>query len=192
MSKRPPDPRRKIAPAEPVAAEDRDLFLEAIGSVRRIETDRHDARAPAPKPEPVQSRRDDAMVIEELLRPLPSSLDPDAAEPLRYLKDGLAPRVLLKLGRGQYSVRDEIDLHQMTATVAKDAIARFLAECKARGHLCVKIIHGKGLRSKNDGPVLKALTDRLLRQRGDVLAFRSARWNDGGSGAVIVLLKGNR
>ena len=80
----------------------------------------------------------------------------------------------------------------MTATVAKDAIARFLAECKARGHLCVKIIHGKGLRSKNDGPVLKALTDRLLRQRGDVLAFRSARWNDGGSGAVIVLLKGNR
>ena len=27
---------------------------------------------------------------------------------------------------------------------------------------------------------------------GDVLAFRSARWNDGGSGAVIVLLKGGR
>jgi DNA-nicking Smr family endonuclease len=191
MSRHPPDPRRKPAPP-PLAAEDRALFLDAIGAVRRIETDRHDARAPAPRPEPVQSRRDDARVIEELLRPLPSSLDPDAAEPLRYLKEGLAPRILLKLGRGQYSVRDEIDLHQMTALVAKDAIARFLGECKARGHLCVKIIHGKGLRSKNEGPVLKALTDRLLRQRGDVLAFRSARWNDGGSGAVIVLLKGGR
>jgi DNA-nicking Smr family endonuclease len=175
-----------------LAEADRALFLDAIGTVRRIDTDRHDARAPAPKPEPVQSRRDDARVIEELLRPLPSSLDPDAAEPLRYLKDGLSPRVLLKLGRGQFSVRDELDLHQMTAAVAKDAITRFLAECKARGHLCVKIIHGKGLRSKNDGPVLKALTDRLLRQRGDVLAFRSARWNDGGSGAAIVLLKGSR
>ena len=191
MSRHPPDPRRKPAPP-PLAAEDRALFLDAIGAVRRIETDRHDARAPAPRPEPVQSRRDDARVIEELLRPLPSSLDPDAAEPLRYLKEGLAPRILLKLGRGQYSVRDEIDLHQMTALVAKDAIARFLGECKARGHLCVKIIHGKGLRSKNEGPVLKALTDRLLRQRADVLAFRSARWNDGGSGAVIVLLKGGR
>jgi len=191
MSRHPPDPRRKPAPP-PLAAEDRALFLDAIGAVRRIETDRHDARAPAPRPEPVQSRRDDARVIEELLRPLPSSLDPDAAEPLRYLKEGLAPRILLKLGRGQYSVRDEIDLHQMTALVAKDAIARFLGECKARGHLCVKIVHGKGLRSKNEGPVLKALTDRLLRQRGDVLAFRSARWNDGGSGAVIVLLKGGR
>jgi DNA-nicking Smr family endonuclease len=191
MSRHPPDPRRKPAPP-PVAAEDHALFMDAIGAVRRIETDRHDARAPAPKAEPLQSRRDDARVMDELLRPLPSALDPDAAEPLRYLKNGIAPRVLLKLGRGQYSVRDEIDLHQMTASVAKDAIARFLAECKARGHLCVKIIHGKGLRSKNDGPVLKALADRLLRQRGDVLAFRSARWNDGGSGAVIVLLKGSR
>lgn len=192
MSRQRPDPHRKPAPATPVAAEDRDLFLDAIGSVRRIETDRHDARAPGPKPEPVQSRRDDARVMDELLRPLPSSLDPDAAEPLRYLRNGIAPRVLLKLGRGQYSVRDQLDLHQMTMAVAKDAIARFLAECKARDYLCVKIIHGKGLRSKNDGPVLKSLTDRLLRQRGDVLAFRSARWNDGGSGAVIVLLKGKR
>lgn len=191
MSRHPPDPRRKPAPP-PVATEDHALFLDAIGAVRRIETDRHDARAPAPRPEPVQSRRDDARVMDELLRPLPSALDPDAAEPLRHLKNGIAPRVLLKLGRGQYSVRDQIDLHQMTAAVAKDAISRFLAECKARDVLCVKIIHGKGLRSKNDGPVLKALTDRVLRQRGDVLAFRSARWNDGGSGAVIVLLKGSR
>lgn len=192
MSKRPPEPRRRTSAPRTVATEDRNLFLEAIGEVRRIETDRLDPRAPGPAPDPLQSRRDDAQVIEELLRPLPSSLDPDAAEPLRYLKNGVSPRILLKLGRGQFSVRDEIDLHQMTAVVAKDAIARFLNECKARGHLCVKIIHGKGLRSKNEGPVLKALTDRILRQRGDVLAFRSARWNDGGSGAVIVLLKGAR
>ena len=175
-----------------VIPSDGELFREAIGDVRRIETDRIDARAPAPKPIPLQSRLDDLAVTRELLRPLPSSLDPDAAEPLRYLKDGLAPKLLLKLGRGQYSVRDELDLHQMTAAVAKDAIARFLAECKSRDFLCVKIIHGKGLRSKHDGPVLKGLTDRLLRQRGDVLAYRSARYNDGGSGAVIVLLKGNR
>ena len=187
---------RRTAPApmhgSPDATDvsDRDLFLDAIGSVRRIATDRQDVRGPAPKPIPVQSRLDDLAVTRELMRPLPSSLDPDAAEPLRYLKDGIAPKLLLKLGRGQFSVRDELDLHQMTAAVAKDAISRFLAECKGRGHLCVKIIHGKGLRSKHDGPVLKGLTDRLLRLRGDVLAFRSARYNDGGSGAVIVLLKG--
>lgn len=183
---------KSVRSSAPAAQEDVDLFHEAIGSVRRLDSDRVDQRAPAPAPEPVQSRRDEARVLEELLSPLPSSLDPDAAEPLRYLKNGIAPRILLKLGRGQYSVRDELDLHQMTARVAKDAIARFLGECLDRGYLCVKIIHGKGLRSKNEGPVLKALTDRLLRQRADVLAFRSARYNDGGSGAVIVLLRGRR
>jgi DNA-nicking Smr family endonuclease len=40
--------------------------------------------------------------------------------------------------------------------------------------------------------VLKRLTDRLLRRRGDVLAFRSARAADGGSGAVVVLLRRDR
>ena len=67
MSKQRPDPRSAPARPPPVAEEDRALFLDAIGAVRRIETDRLDARAPGPKPEPVQSRRDDARVIEEPL-----------------------------------------------------------------------------------------------------------------------------
>jgi DNA-nicking Smr family endonuclease len=46
------------------------------------------------------------------------------------------------------------------------------------------------LRSKAAGPVLKALTDRLLRRRDDVIAFASARPMQGGTGAVVVLLKG--
>jgi DNA-nicking Smr family endonuclease len=53
----------------------------------------------------------------------------------------------------------------------------------------VRIVHGKGLRSRATGPVLKALTDRLLRRRDDVIAFASARPALGGTGAVVVLLK---
>ncbi|MDZ4813259.1 MAG: Smr/MutS family protein [Pseudomonadota bacterium] len=176
----------------PSSDNDTSLFHEAIGAVRRIESDRVDIRATPPRPDPVQTRRDNQRVTEELLRPLPATLDPDAAEPLRYLKDGLHPRLLLKLGRGEYSVRDQIDLHQMTTEVARRAIQMFLNECLEADKLCVKIITGKGMRSKGDGPVLKGLTDRMLRQRNDVLAFRSARHNDGGSGAVIVLLRGRR
>jgi len=181
-----------MARIPPVNNEDSALFLDAIGPVRRIESDLADTRRKPPRPDPAQTRRDNQRVTEELLHPLPQSLDPDAAEPLRYLKDGLDPRLLLKLGRGQYSVRDEFDLHQMTSPVAKRAIHDFLNECIDADKLCVKIITGKGMRSKGDGPVLKGLTDRVLRQRNDVLAFRSARYNDGGSGAVIVLLRGKR
>ena len=49
------------------------------------------------------------------------------------------------------------------------------------------MIHGKGRQS--DGiPVLKNLVDRMLRHRGDVLAFHSAPPAQGGTGAVVVLL----
>jgi DNA-nicking Smr family endonuclease len=96
---------------------------------------------------------------------------------------------LRRLKRGHFSIADEIDLHQMTTEVARAAIKSFLNECQRAGKLCVRIIHGKGLRSRAQGPVLKRLTDGLLRQRGDVLAFASAPPAEGGTGAVIVLLR---
>jgi DNA-nicking Smr family endonuclease len=87
-------------------------------------------------------------------------------------------------------VQDDIDLHQMNAAAAQTTITAFLAQASARGLHCVRIVHGKGLRSKAAGPVLKVLTDRLLRRRNDVIAFASARPMQGGTGAVVVLLKG--
>lgn len=172
-----------------VSEQDRALFLESIGDVRLVHSKLSEPERTPVQPVPKQRRIDEQRVIEELMLPLPEQFDPDAAEPLRYLKDGYSPKLLGKLGRGQFSVRDQIDLHQMTRVEAGTVIRDFLNRCREEDMLCVKIIHGKGMRSGGDGPVLKALTDRMLRQRGDVIAFRSARHNDGGSGAVIVLLK---
>jgi DNA-nicking Smr family endonuclease len=53
----------------------------------------------------------------------------------------------------------------------------------------VRVVHGKGLRSGARGPILKQLTDRLLRECTDVLAFASAPPALGGTGAVLVLLR---
>ncbi|HRQ35862.1 MAG TPA: Smr/MutS family protein, partial [Chiayiivirga sp.] len=107
---------------------------------------------------------------------------------LEYLREGHSPRLLRRLKRGHYAVRDEIDLHRMTQTQAESALREFLAEARREGHGCVRIVHGKGLRSGDAGPVLKALVDRMLRLRSDVLAFASAPAPEGGSGAVLVLL----
>ena len=68
-------------------------------------------------------------------------------------------------------------------------LAHFLNACLRNGTRCVRIVHGKGLRSKNREPVLKIKVARWLMQRDEVLAFCQARQADGGSGAVIVLLK---
>jgi DNA-nicking Smr family endonuclease len=179
-------PRRQTPP---VAAEDAALFRDAIGSVSRVTSDLSDARPAPPPPVPRQRLADDEAVKRELLSQPLAEMELEIGDPLSYVRDGIAPRLLRRLGRGEYSVRAELDLHQMNTATASGAIAAFLHDSRRAGQLCVKIIHGKGLRSPNGVPVLKQVTDKVLRQRGDVLAFRSARAGDGGIGAVLVLLR---
>jgi len=174
----------------PPDEDDSRLFREAIGSVRPLSAPAQAAPSrPKPQPEPLQFIRDEAAVGRELLdHPFdPASIE--VGEELVWLQQGQSPRLLRRLRRGQFSVRAEIDLHQMTAAVARVAIAQFIDECRRENALCVRIVHGKGLRSKPEGPVLKKLTDQMLRRRADVLAFASARASEGGTGAVLVLLR---
>ena len=169
--------------------EDARLFRDAIGGVRPLKRVAPPLpRKPLPAPEPTQSARDEARVRDELLV---HAFDPAAIEvgdEIHYLKQGQPQRLLKRLRRGQFSVRAELDLHEMTTAVAREAIRSFLDECLAGGEYCVRIVHGKGLRSRADGPVLKRLTATMLARRKDVLAYASARPAQGGTGAVVVLL----
>jgi DNA-nicking Smr family endonuclease len=169
--------------------DDRRLFREAIGEVRQFDPVAPPPAMPKPEPHPYMLEADEAAVPGELLD---MSFDPasmEVGEELSYLRDGYPPKLLRQLKRGQYSVQDDIDLHQMNAATAQATISAFLAEAAERGFHCVRIVHGKGLRSKAAGPVLKILVDRMLRRRDDVIAFASARPMQGGTGAVVVLLK---
>jgi DNA-nicking Smr family endonuclease len=187
-------PRRSTTRGAPTGAgkpstEDVALFHEAIGPVRRLPEQAETARPTPPTPEPRQFLRDEAAVSSELLNMPFDPAEIEVGEELSYLRDGHAPKIIKHLRRGHYSVQDEIDLHQMTAEVARAVVAEFLADARNRGLGCVKIIHGKGLRSRAEGPVLKRLMDKMLRQRDEVVAFASAQANQGGTGAVLVLLK---
>lgn len=166
------------------------LFREAIGRVRPIkETAAAAPTAPRPGPQPLQFLRDEARVRGELLTHAFDAAIIEAADDISHLKQGQSPRLLKRLRRGEFSVRAEIDLHEMSSSVAREAIRLFLEDCHRHGELCVRIVHGKGLRSRAQAPVLKRLVDSLLRRRADVLAFASARPAQGGTGAVIVLLQ---
>jgi DNA-nicking Smr family endonuclease len=177
------------APA-PIHDDDSRLFREAIGDVRPLDPVQPPPATVKPEPYPHMLEADEAAVPSELLD---MAFDPavlEIGEELSYLRDGYPPKLLRQLKRGQFSVQDDIDLHQMNAAAAQASIVMFLAEAKQQGLRCVRIVHGKGLRSRSAGPVLKALTDRMLRRRDDVIAFSSARPAMGGTGAVVVLLKG--
>jgi DNA-nicking Smr family endonuclease len=174
----------------PVSDDDARLFREAIGEVRRFAPAPPPPDMPKPMPRARMFEADEAAVPGELLDMAFDPASMEVGEELGFLRDGYPPRLLRQLKRGQFSVQDELDLHQMNAAAAQASIAAFLAEARQRALRCVRIVHGKGLRSKAAGPVLKALTDRLLRRRDDVVAFASARPAQGGTGAVVVLLKG--
>jgi DNA-nicking Smr family endonuclease len=168
---------------------DAQLFRDAIGRVRPLKRDHAPVPdRPRPPPVPAQYERDEARVRDELLV---HDFDPAAIElgdEIHYLKPGQPQRLLKRLRRGQFSVRAELDLHEMTTAVAREAIRGFLDESIAQGDYCVRIVHGKGLRSRAQGPVLKRLTATMLARRKDVIAYASARPAQGGTGAVLVLL----
>ena len=182
--------RKRKTETTRVSDEDARLFREAIGDIRPLppRPEPGHARTP-PAPHPAMFERDEAAVRDELLE---SPIDPAAheiGEELLYLREGHSPQLLKQLRRGHFSIGDEIDLHQMDERAARATLEDFLAECHRRGINCVRVVHGKGLRSGSAGPVLKRMTDRVLRRRDDVLAFASARPAQGGTGATVVLLR---
>lgn len=169
--------------------DDSRLFREAIGDVRPMVATEVIPERPRPAPIPAMRDADEAAVPADSLLFDYDPADLEVGEELSYLRDGYPPKLLKQLKRGQFSIQADVDLHQMNAAAAQLTISEFLAECRRDGIRCVRIIHGKGLRSKAAGPVLKGLTDKLLRRRDDVVAFASARPMQGGTGAVVVLLK---
>lgn len=142
-----------------------------------------------PSPYPRFTAADEADVLEHLLDHPIEPEQIESGEELCYRRPGVQNRVLRKLRRGQYRVSAELDLHGMTVTLAKEALAAFLAQCHHRDTRCIRIIHGKGLRSHHRGPVLKSKVDGWLRRRDDVIAFCSTPPHDGGTGAIYVLLR---
>jgi DNA-nicking Smr family endonuclease len=100
--------------------------------------------------------------------------------------------VVRRLRRGSYRVESELDLHGLRALDGAARLALFLRHARANGQHCLRIIHGKGLRSGERGPVLKNTVNTILRRDDDVLAFCSARPNAGGTGATLVLLRRNK
>ncbi len=168
--------------------DDRRLFREAVRGVKPLDRPARVHERPKPRPAARFARAERLAVLEESLREVPLDPDLEGGDTLVFRRPGVQPAVLRRLRRGEYRVQGEIDLHGLTVRQAQEALREFLAQALRRQWRCVRIVHGKGLRSGHRGPVLKATVASVLRRLGPVLAFVSARPADGGTGAVYVLL----
>ncbi len=172
--------------------DDVQLFRRLMRDARPLKAEE---RAPAEKrqPRPVArfTRDDEARVLEESLDADIETMEADNHVSLRFHRPHVGRRTLRKLSRGRFAVQAEIDLHGMTVAEAQPRLRDFIEYSIQRGHLCVRVIHGKGRGSGQRGPVLKMAVNRWLRRWDRVLAFVSARQVDGGTGAIYVLLDGD-
>jgi len=172
-------------------AEDREALRRALAGVKPLARPRRQAlHASAPPPVPAQTRRDErAVLAESLCGPLSVEEALETGIELSYLREGVSRLVLRRLRRGHWVVQDDLDLHGMNRLEAAEQVALFVRAAAARGLRCVRIVHGKGLGSKNREPVLKGKLRVWLTPRDEVLAYCQAPAAWGGSGALLVLLK---
>jgi DNA-nicking Smr family endonuclease len=172
---------------------DKELFRSALTDVIPITP--HGFIVPTPNrppPIPLSRMRDEREVIYESMHdPIRWDEATENGDELSFVRPGLSRLILRRLRRGEWVSQAELDLHGLTRLDAKIELANFLFECKRRGVRCIRIIHGKGLGSRNREPVLKLHVRYWLMQREEILAFVQARPIDGGGGAVMVLLKSN-
>ncbi len=175
----------------PVSADDVSLFRASMADVIPLgRAGKVEHTRPLPGPIPTQRLLDDRETLRDSLSDhLPWDPATETGDELSYTRNGIGMQTLRKLRRGHWVTQAELDLHGLSVLEARELLVGFLNLCARRGLRCVRIIHGKGLRSKNREPVLKQKVGRWLMQRDEILAFCQARQVDGGSGAVMVLLK---
>lgn len=189
-------PAPVVRPAPP--AEDAALLREAFEGVRPLDggVERIAGKPPRGVVRSVVS--EEAEVLAELSDLVSGQGSFELNETEEYVEGarvGLDPRLVIRLRRGEFSVQSHIDLHGMIQIDAKEALTRFILDSVRKGYRTVLVVHGRGLRSPGGQPVLKHATAQWLSHGtigGYVLAFTTARPNDGGAGAVLVLLRRER
>lgn len=178
-----------MAGEEQLSDEEQALFRAAVADVQPLSSDRVDARGPAPAPKAHQSRRETEQARLDLASGAADPVPAETGEEIFWCRSGLQLRTQRRLRTGQLPVEGAVDLHGMRVEEARGVLGAFLHRSLGHGCRCVRVIHGKGLRSPGGEPVLRQKVQKWLACREEVLAFASCTPFDGGTGAIYVLLK---
>lgn len=190
--KPPPAPVRAAKAPRDSAEDEASLFFSAMDGVSQI-TNRGEAPKTDPRlPELIDENAEALAQLSELVASQGDFDISDSGELIEGISPGVDRNLLRSLRRGDFPRQAQLDLHGLTQAEARSAAERFLSDSRRARRRCVLIVHGRGLNSKDQAPVLKTWVREWLSQKrisAMVLAFCSARPEDGGSGAVYVLLR---
>ena len=186
-------PPKPVAQPQPCPQSDEDIFDEAMLGVKRTVW-RHGVVSPS-QPH-VATSISSGFEEQQLMREaLEGELAPLAQKHPEYIEGWVGvvgKKYLPNLRNGMYSIQGQLDLHGFSRAEARAVVEDFIVRMSRFRSCCVKIIHGRGINSPDDRAVLKDSLQRWLstrRMSRHVVAFASAPLNDGGVGAVYVLLR---
>jgi DNA-nicking Smr family endonuclease len=166
--------------------DDQDVFRTAMQDVVPLPaSNKADIKHPKPKPRPLRNH----FPAGEMEQSKDIFLDIEADGEWSFLRPGVSRQTLRRLRNGYWTVQDSLDLHGLTQDVARQQLVLFLENAAQSRYRCVRVVHGKGLSSADGIPVLKHRIGSWLVQYSAVLAFCQTKPEDGGGGAVMVLLK---
>jgi DNA-nicking Smr family endonuclease len=149
----------------------------------------HDVAPLAPRPAPPKARSAERAkpLARQAAPPPPAFHD---LPPLTLDRSaGIDKASALRLKRGKLAIEARLDLHGMTQDEAHGALAGFIRTARAGGKRCVLVITGRGAVG---GGVLRAAVPRWLAEpefRPHLLAIATAQPQDGGAGALYVMLR---
>jgi DNA-nicking Smr family endonuclease len=184
--------KQRPAPVDEEAA----LFLEAVGEVESVRVGKARVGPPAPPKVAAEARRaEDAESLARLAELVTDEGPFDLADSSEFIEGavhGFDANVLKRLRAGEFKPQANVDLHGLRREEARAALEQFIQRARVAGHRCVLVVTGRGLHSPDSLPVVKSTVQAALthgRPARQVLAFCSARPQDGGVGAVYVLLR---
>lgn len=182
---------KELIVKKPKPADDNTLFQKEMNGIKPLTQERVRPKTKVIEPETLaKTKKDkdfysnDSLYSEEFE---PKTIGNE--ETLSFQRSGVQDRLFNQLRAGQLYLEAELDLHGMIITTAHQELAGFIYQCRRERIRCVRIIHGKGWGSKDNQPVLKTKLNAWLQQEENVLAFCSTPIEDGGTGAVYVLLR---
>ncbi len=185
------EPPVQPLPEPPKQPDENEAFLEAMRGVKRIDPDKMRIPEAPREGKGLPSQPGRCREMDEALREENSLNVINLPEYMEGYVDDLSPLVMEKLRNGEFSVQKVLDLHGLSADDAHDAFRAFIHDSVQSQVCCVKVIHGRGLKSKK-GPVLKErLKEWIVRamHRKWVVAFASSKMSSGGPGATVILLR---
>ncbi|HVK98733.1 MAG TPA: DNA endonuclease SmrA [Dongiaceae bacterium] len=174
--------------------EEDELFQQEMAGVKK-QPQQPVVAAPKPSaPSDAQLARREAAVAD--LKLDPNHLSTEYVEMvgphdiLEFKRNGVQEGVYRKLRLGKYATEAVLDLHRKSLQQARKEVFDFIQDSTRFGLRTLMILHGKGERS--DPPaLLKSYVNKWLPSLPQVMAFHSAQKQDGGAGAVYVLLQKN-